>query len=105
MSEWTDFRDKIEAAAEAIADPVISKGVTFLKDIEALSVQQGATDLESALETGYTTFSATVGTAEIKLIAGLTAFGSALLGYAITIGKEAVAEVKTAASSTSGSST
>ena len=74
MSTWTDFRDKVEAVGEAVIDPVVSKGITFLHDVETLVEQQGPGDVETALGDGSAAFAAAAGTVEAKLLAGLVAY-------------------------------
>lgn len=92
MSAWTNFRNSIEA----IVEPEIQEGITFFKTLETLALAEGENKLEAAAVAGYTAAEATPGTFEAKALAALTAFGSALIGSAVMVVKQAETQTEAA---------
>lgn len=85
MSTWTDFRDSLEADL----DPEIAKGIAFLHSLETIAEGSEVGDIEASAVAGVAAGEAATGTTEQKLVTALEAFGSALVGYAIAIVKQA----------------
>lgn len=90
MSRWTDFRNAIEAFFQ----PVTEEAVNFAHAIEADAQAEASGDLKKAFIDGYTVYAATPGTFEVKIIAGVTALLTELLGDIWVIVKKDAAKLE-----------
>lgn len=88
MSVWTAFRNSIEDAVE----PEIEEGINFFHVLETLVEGDEVVDLENAAKAGAAAAIAATGTLDVKLLAAITAFATALVGEAVTVIKSAAVQ-------------